>query len=322
MYLLVTNERDITTDFVVLELRRRGLPFYRLNTEKLPGGSIWLDLRGGESTWGFSDSAGETLEFSEVAAAYFRRPGSPEVSPKITDNGVRSYCVAEWQSVLSSALRSLSGVWLNAPDSIARAEDKPYQLQSAIEVGLAVPSTLITNDFAQVKLLFRESAMTVAKTVRTALIESNGKEQVIFTSRLTELPDEDAFPISAAPAIYQEEVEKLSDIRVTVVGDRVFAVSIDSQSHQETVTDWRKGMHVNLEHRVVKLPDDIETNCMSLVKRFGLRFAAIDLVQDRSSNYWFLELNPNGQWGWIEKRTGLPIAAAIVDELQEIADGH
>ena len=95
-------------------------------------------------------------------------------------------------------------------------------------------------------------------------------------------------------------------------------MSIDSQSKEETATDWRKGSYTDLRHQVVSLPGDVEAACVKLVKNLGLRFGAIDLVLDRKGRFWFLECNPNGQWAWIENRTGLPISAAIVDELLRI----
>jgi glutathione synthase/RimK-type ligase-like ATP-grasp enzyme len=106
---------------------------------------------------------------------------------------------------------------------------------------------------------------------------------------------------------------------VTVVGQKTFVVAIHSQDTEETQIDWRKGSNISLEHTVIDLPDDVRSRCISLVERLGLRFGAIDLIRDRSGDFWFLEINPNGQWAWIERRTGLPITAAIVDELEAIS---
>jgi glutathione synthase/RimK-type ligase-like ATP-grasp enzyme len=116
--------------------------------------------------------------------------------------------------------------------------------------------------------------------------------------------------------ILQREISKAADLRVIVVDDHVFATRIGSQAHEETKVDWRRGGRADLAHETVTLPTDIAEACVGVTRRLGLRFAAIDLVEDRTGHIWFLEANPNGQWAWIEQRTGAPITAAIVDGLE------
>jgi glutathione synthase/RimK-type ligase-like ATP-grasp enzyme len=65
----------------------------------------------------------------------------------------------------------------------------------------------------------------------------------------------------------------------------------------------------------MELPVDVASACISVTRDLGLRFAAIDLIEDPDGRFWFLEANPNGQWAWIEQRTGAPVSAAIVDAL-------
>jgi glutathione synthase/RimK-type ligase-like ATP-grasp enzyme len=62
------------------------------------------------------------------------------------------------------------------------------------------------------------------------------------------------------------------------------------------------------------VPTDVAKRCRTLVERFGLRFGAVDLAVGSDGVYWFLELNPNGEWGWLQ-RAGLPIAEALADTL-------
>lgn len=119
--------------------------------------------------------------------------------------------------------------------------------------------------------------------------------------------------------ITQEEIKKQYDVRVTVVGSQLFATAILSQEHEETTVDWRKGSRPDLQHERIDLPREVEEKCFALMKRLNLRYGAIDLVCDLQGKLWFLEINPNGQWAWIENLTGYPIAAAIVDELEDIA---
>ena len=115
--------------------------------------------------------------------------------------------------------------------------------------------------------------------------------------------------------ILQREVRKRADIRVLVVDGRTFATRIMSQAHEETEVDWRRGVRQDLEHVAMDLPADVGSACVEATRDLGLRFAAIDLVEDLDGRFWFLEANPNGQWAWIEQKTGAPVTAAIVDAL-------
>ena len=316
MFLLLTNQRDITTDFVVRELRRRGHEFFRLNTERLCNGKVSLSP-GAQNAWTI-EIGDRLLDGSSVEAAIFRRPGTPEISESIGDMGERTYSQIEWAALLRSIYMRLEGRWLNAPPKIAIAEDKPYQIQNAVRLGFDVPETLITNDIGEAVEFVRVHQPVIGKPLKEALLEGE-KERAIFTSRLSALDVADEQSLAVAPVIFQREIPKRYDIRVTVVGTRVFATAIHSQEFVGTAVDWRRGSVPDLVHESIELPSTIADRCVKLVEHLGLRFGAIDLILGTDGRYWFLEINPNGQWAWIENRTGAPIASAIVDELEAIA---
>lgn len=317
MILIVTNERDLTTDYIVLELRRRNIAFCRLNSERLPGAKILFNPRWGEDGW-IIEIDDRVINFTEVTAAYFRRPGTPSIPDTLSDSAVRRYCEVEWGAVLTSALNSLGDRWLNSPLAILAAENKPRQLSIAYKLGFVVPDTIITNDINYAQS-FMSSGTSVGKPLREALLTGDDEERVIFTSRLEALDESDEKRVSAAPIIFQREIVKAADIRVTVVENQVYAVEILSQEHDETEVDWRRGSRPDLIHRCLKLPETISQKCVDLLRLMGLRFGAIDLALDTVGNYWFLEINPNGQWAWIETRTGLPLTQSIVDALERIS---
>lgn len=312
MILLATNKRDITTDFVVLELRRRGLPFVRINTEDLPQGKVIY--RPGTGNGWVVECDGQRVSLSSVTAGYYRRPGPPTPENEGHAPEVQDYRVEEWSAILRSIWNALEGRWFNSPFSILRAEDKPRQLSLAEELGFDIPSTLISNDFVSVSTFSREQQL-VGKPLRRALIERGEAGEVLFTSRVGAISTDDQKAIELAPVIYQREIPKQYDVRVTVVDEQVFPVAIHSQEQLETQVDWRNGSNPNLRHEIIDLPHHLEKQCIGIVKKLGLRYGAIDLVLDAEGRYWFLEINPNGQWAWIERQTGLPIARAIVNSL-------
>lgn len=309
MILLATNKRDVTTDFVALELERRGIPFFRLNTEDVH--LYRVTLENGDPAVMRLEGKYRSLDLATVTGAYYRRPLPPEF-PDHTP-AIAQYLQAEWSAILRSLWNALEGRWLNCPFAILRAEDKPRQLSSARAVGFDIPETLVTNH-AENATRFVAAAGTVAKPLRHAMIEDGDTGRVIFTSRANATPKVSA-AIEQAPIIFQREIAKRSDVRVIVVDKAVFATAIASQAHEETSVDWRRGVRTDLEHTSIDLPDDVEGACVALTKKIGLRYAAIDLIEDQAGLFWFLEANPNGQWAWIEQRTGVAISAAIVDAL-------
>ena len=315
MILLVTNKRDLTTDFIVVELRRRGRAFHRLNTEDMPQASVRFDPRAG-GRWAIETSDLD-LRLEDVGAAYYRRPGAPEPA-EARDEATAKYLADEWSAVTKALWNALEGRWLSSPFAILRAEDKPRQLAMASALGFDVPETLISNDFAAASA-FVAKAGAIGKPLRHSLVERGDAGEVLFTARLDPLRPMDQTAVSLAPVIYQREVRKAYDVRATVIGDRVFAAAIHSQDHDETEVDWRSGTRLDLRHEAIELPADIIDKCRALTQKLDLRYGAIDLIADQDGRYWFLEINPNGQWAWIERRTGLPLASAIVDELETIA---
>lgn len=315
MLLLVTNRRDITIDYVVAELKRRKTPFFRLNTEDLSKARCTMAVFP-RSAWSLSFE-GRILQGADISGAYFRRPAPPASNPAIFDAGEREYVDAEWGAFLKSLYTRLDGLWLNSPMDIFAAEDKPRQLMLASEIGFNVPQAQITNDIDSVREVAKAGAM-IGKPLRQALINGD-QERVIFTTRLENLSNSDEEAIALAPLIAQTEIKKQYDVRVTVVGRQIFSTAIKSQEHEETTVDWRQGSRPDLKHECIELSSEVEEQCLALMKCLNLRYGAIDLVCDQQGKLWFLEINPNGQWAWIENLTGHPIAAAIVDELEEIA---
>jgi len=317
LILIATNERDLTSDYVVLELQRRSLPVVRFNTEHLPDAQVYFRPSSGHTDWHITTD-GSTIDFSEISAAYLRRPGIPIIPENVIGDAERRYCNLEWREFLSAAFWSLGNRWLNSPAAIYAAENKPRQLAAACELGFRIPETVITNSHEHVLELI-SAGQSVVKSLRTSLLEASNNERVIYTTRVTSISSDSAESIKAAPFIVQREIDKQYDLRVTVVGDTIFSTRIESQDYEETQTDWRRGARLDLPHRSHDLPSALCASCIRLTRALNLRFAAIDLILDKQGQYWFLEINPNGQWAWIQNRTGQRIDKAIVDELEKIA---
>lgn len=314
MILIVTNRDDLTTDFVVLELQDRKVPFLRLNTEEFSLGAslAWAPLmsRIGE----ISHPTKGRFPLASINSVWFRRPMTPTTD--LADERAETFAKAEWRAVLDNLWASLqSAFWVSPPANISAASLKIPQLQIAQELGLKVPATLISNDADELLSFFDNHGGNVIGKVlhaQTPTVTSNS--YLIYTSRVAR---EDIVPEGlATPLLIQEYVEKAREIRVTIVGDSVFAVALDSQAVPEGVVDWRRAT-LKLAHEPTTLPCSVSAQLKQLMRRYGLQFAAIDLILTPENEFVFLELNPNGQWAWLQQLTGVEIREALVDLLIE-----
>lgn len=178
-----------------------------------------------------------------------------------------------------------------------------------------MPRTLITNEPEDArKFVEGLDGRAVVKPLRFGLVrETEEYEEVVFTSPVSEEDVRDGMgAVALCPNLLQEYVPKDVEIRVTVVGKELFAAEIRSQGVLGAEHDWRRVPASELEHAPHHLPAPVAERCVRLVERFGLNFGAIDLIRTPEGRYVFLEINPNGQWLWVEMLTGLPITDALI----------
>ena len=315
MILILSNKWDVTVDFVVRELRRRSVEFLRINTEDLVADGMNVRYPGPLVSLG---KAGNLREMNEgLSAVWNRRPGKPYDFFPIVDRpseAVQKFVSDQWFSCLE-ALELLDGVrWINPPAANDRMESKPRQLQLASQLGFATPRTLISNRGDSIReFCISEGGQLVAKALYAPLIEEADQDYFVFSKvvDLSKLSDDQV--LAVAPSIFQQVLSPKIDYRVTVVGERVLGAKLAVDEGCEISLDWRTS-EKNLRFESCSLPKDIEDLCRAFVARAGLVFGAIDLVE-HLDQFYFLEVNPNGEWGWLEKTAGLPISSALCDLL-------
>lgn len=315
--LLVSTKVDIATDYVVLKLTDLGASFHRINTEDFPhlaSSSVRYGKEPGPS-WRWN-SPSKAIHLDNVRSVWFRRHRLPVLPPEIEAQDAE-YCLRESDWFLKGALYSRDATseqikWMSHPAKVQLAEAKIYQLSVAQSLGLTVPDTIVSNDAAQIRRFFEEKGgEIIAKPLRLGYFDYGDHQTAVFTSRVSAEDLSEDLPLQMAPVIYQELLPKLYDIRVTVVGDQLFAAAIDSQSIPSASLDWRRTESEELPHYTHELPAHLEQACLNYTAALGLNFGALDFVLTPQKEYVFLELNPNGQWVWIEEKLGFPISEAI-----------
>ncbi len=312
--LIVTNERDVGADFLVRELDERDVPVVRLNSERGPDWQLTLDPLEG---WQIARGP-RSLTASQCAGVWWRRPEVPVLAM-----GDSSETLADQWRVFLGALATTPGpTWVSDPGQIRLAENKALQLRAARGAGLNVPRTIWTNDVNAARAFIESCGGTAAvKSLTTAWWEEPDGASFVYASLLStrELPQ--AARLALAPVIFQQAITPKRDLRVTVVEDTVMAAIQALPDDEDAVRpiDWR--LAEQHPWAAYELPEPLSDACRKLVSSLSLRFGAIDFVLDQDGQLWFLELNPNGEWGWLQ-RVGLPIAHALADTLTRSASAR
>ncbi len=303
MILIITNRKDYTADYLILELKKQGLDYLRFNTEDFPFQASIVWKANGEFLSKLSLNK-RTVNLEDVKSVWYRRPVPPNVPSSLTAEKY-SFIRVESIAAISGVLQTLQVHWVSRPECLSLAESKLYQLKVASELGFLIPDSLVTNDPMEAKSFVNQNnARFVAKPLKVGKVEIGEKQEFIFTNLI---PKKLSFGnIAVCPTLLQRYVDKSIEIRVTIIGKKIFSVSLDSQKRKKTLIDWRRD-GIALDHRVHKLPVILEKQCFALVKKLGIEFGAIDMILTPDGDYYFLEINPNGQWAWIEQKIVTPI---------------
>jgi len=250
---------------------------------------------------------GARLDLASIRAVWWRRPQPFGVPESLTDPLHRQFALSEATTAFDGLFQALDAFWVNDPTFDAAASHKPYQLALAQQIGLSIPPTLITNSPEEAKDFWRlHDGHVVYKQFRA--LPMAWRE----TRRLRAEEIALAENIRLAPVIFQRFVEAVADVRVTVIGDKIFAGSADTGQGGYPV-DFRCNPGMRWVHHV--LPPKVEDALRALMRRLRLQYGAIDMRLTADGEYVFLEINPAGQFLWIELETGQKIAAALAAHL-------
>ncbi|MBB1254162.1 ATP-grasp ribosomal peptide maturase [Streptomyces sp. OF3] len=311
--LVLAGRFDPTADLVIEELNRRAVPVFRADMADFPLRLALAASLSGKGWHGTLDTDRRTLDLAAVRSVYYRRPTRPRFPDAMSPEARR---VAEREARLGfgGLLSALPCRWLPPPGKAADAEYKPLQLHVAAESGLKVPRTLITNE--------PHAAKRFAESVAGPIIHKpfshvrgivNDRTAAVYASVVT--PDVLTNPDVATTAhLFQAWVPKEYEVRLTAVGQEMFAAEIHADSENGHI-DWRSdyGSH---RYAVCEPPDSVRNGVLRMLRRLELPYGAFDFVVTPEGDWYFLEVNPSGQFGFVEQATGLPITAAIADYLE------
>jgi len=316
--LIITNDHDEHASAVIEELYRRDVPVFRFHPEEFPdSASISIQVDGGR-VHGELRNAHHRLDLDDVCAAWYRRSRNLfREPPSTTSERLDEYVRAQCNATLSALCDSLQTLWVSQPYRLRRAEVKALQLVYANNAGLITPQTLISNDPARAQAFVdalgdRECAIKPLMAI--GVTDEKGYRLPLTT---TLPPGYSLDSVALAPNMFQPYIDKAFELRCVVIGDKIFAAKLHSQASETTRKDWRAGdwRGTELEQEVFELPASVRLSIHRLMDSFELNFASLDMIVTPDGEFVFLELNPNGQWLWLEIDLGLPLVAAMADLL-------
>jgi hypothetical protein len=299
---IVTLEGDIHAYLVQQEMSRMyGVDVAIVAADRIPaaGGMTWVNDDPARSTLPTED--GRTVDLSKLRVVWWRRcHGRPEVPDAVTDRAMRQLVIKDGRAALRGAfLAAFTGTWLSDPYATERAQNKLLQLRVAQQAGLTVPRTLVSSDPAVIREFTRALGGTViAKTLTGLLGTALEAGRVPFHS----LVDDDELRL--APTIYQEEIPGSDHLRVQVFGSDVYAARIRSGA-----LDWRLAGDMQVDP--ITLEAGLAEALRAVVTRLGLRMGIFDLKVRPDGVPVFLEVNPQGQFLFLEGMSDMPLTKAF-----------
>jgi len=258
---------------------------------------------------------GESYDVNKFFAIYFMSPFLPRELITLDPPEYRQLVYRQFRA-LRAGLQFMfrKKRWVNDPVAVQIAENKPYQLSVASQF-FTIPETLVTSNPDSVRRFYEEHSRLIVTKLLSASPILN---YVIYTNIVAEQHIQQIDSVKMSPAIFQSCVEKEFELRITVVGTRLFAAKLYSQEDSQTKVDWRRkpiGDDYVVRMEPFNLSPEIEKSIFLFMRELGLRYGCIDMAVTPRGEYVFFEVNPSGQWYFVQLRTGMPIAEAIADLL-------
>ncbi|MGA5680828.1 hypothetical protein ACPCHR_24505 [Bacillus bombysepticus] len=271
--------------------------------------SITLEVND-KGTSGICKIGNTRIKFEKIAGVWWRNKPNPYIGEDINEKSIKEFISIEWRFLLSSLYHfTPNAVWINNPLKQYEINFKAYQLLIAQTLGFYIPNTIMTNSSCDIIPYFKNDARIIYKQLGWTMFP-NG--DVIYTSEINkEQVIAQSSNLKLTPGIFQEYIEKDYELRVTVVGNEVFAIKINSQQQESTVIDWRHDQLCDM-YEIYNLSETIKQKLIEFNFKAGINFGAYDLIKTKNGKYIFLECNPSGQWLWLEEKiNGIHISESL-----------
>lgn len=310
MILCITHSQDFyNIDLFFEYLSTRNIPFFRLNSDRL---NHFQKISVNENTFELTDESGNTIHSDHIKGVWHRKAWRISV-PEELDQDYEKIFLNEYGNLRYNLMTVLEDIpWINPYENEKKIDgNKMLQLKIAQKNNLIIPKTVYSNDEEKITTFFHQycKGKGIAKlhgvTAKTMSGENMTSTMVIEEDTLEHLSD-----IAYCPMIFQPYIDKEYELRIVYIDGEFFTGMINNSEN----ADWRIARE-GYFWSAYELPGSVKKNLTSMMKEMGLYIGAIDMIKGKDGQYYFLEVNPQGEWGMLQKELGFPIAEKIADNL-------
>ncbi len=304
MILIIGSEEEYHSKYIYDLLMSKNQDVCYLDTRRIPKDLLISWSPSYENIQGVLNIDNKKINLSDIKSVYWRWHYGISIPPE--ENTEEGYYMSniierEVSSNLNSLFQSLDCLWVNSFDAIEMHKNKGYQLNLMAKNNIRIPKTFITNDKEELLSYIDDTAHDlVCKPVRGGA----------HTEKITkeDLTDERLNSLKLSPVKFQEYIEG-TDVRVYVIGDKIFAANILADT-----VDFREDEGAKIEP--IEIPDNIKQDCLKIMKLFKLNFSGIDIKHSaKTGEYVFIEANPSPMFTYFEQESGYPISEALCELL-------
>lgn len=271
-------------------------------------------------TWNGStytiDWKNNRLSTIDVDVVWYRKPVFLKPEDLHVPDKYKDFAYSAYKKTVTAIYGLLNDrYWVSPYFAIQKANNKLYQHEVAVAHGFKIPATIVTSNPLAAMQFFLKHGDIITKPLDQEFVNESGYVSAFYTTLIPKGSNPNFDGLRVSPAIFQQSLYKSIDIRVTVVGENVYPCEIRKVGEMNDAVDWRIGnLSANVKYSIhCGFPDQLRIMCVRMVKSLGLRYGAFDFMLSENGDYWFLEVNPNGQWGFVEIEGQLPISDGFVD---------
>jgi glutathione synthase/RimK-type ligase-like ATP-grasp enzyme len=241
-------------------------------------------------------------------------PDNNKGMPKDLQDLVTGECEKTWDGLLMAH----KGKVVNLPQNHFYANNKLDQIKFALENGAYVPDTIVTNDPSDLRDFYEKHKGNICfKLQKGAVINTPKGNRVVYTNKVTKEEMKNADLVSGHPSLFQQYIDKGFEIRIISTDRTNTGIAIHSQDSKKSQVDYRHYDFKKVKYNFIELPKEVKTFCSKMLSHYGLHFGAFDFIYSKEGEYVFLELNPNGQWLWLEEQSKYNLTKEVADNLIE-----
>ena len=315
MILILSTPRDFDTQEVIDWLKEKNAVFFRLNDEDLISGNVEFKYNPKKKQDSFFQQNEKKIYLKDIKIAWFRKFGFLKTYEDYfgNKNDLVKYLYSEF-----AVLRTIILDLLNDKEWLFNKNNMPSKLkvlEVANQCELNIPETIITSTKKELKIFFDSSQNAIiSKSLGEGKnLEFEGEIFPFFTQKIESIDTvEDKF----SPSFFQKYIDKEYELRIFYIDGEFYSMVIFSQNNPKTVNDFRNyDMENPNRYEPYELPKTIEHKLNKMMNKLGLNTGSIDMIKSISGEYYFLEVNPSGQFGMTALPCNYPLFEATADYL-------